>query len=321
MAQVGVQQPTNLMEMFSSPSMMLGDIAAQQVNDQTLGNLLNRQQAAQSMDIEQQKLPFELAQLGLQNQETQARIPGVQAQSGILQNNYKVDSDNLGLRTKADAAKKLADISDSEWTQHMNAIQQAMSDPSPQVRAVAGEIYKQLPEMVKLREQAKLHNEGALAVEEARGKNQRELEDRQAEHGKYLKRWSMGVRQNLMFEGDPIKKDALIRGAIAQAQRDGNQDGVEEFTGYLSANKPAYDNAMKAKMAAQAGKPNAAELAGLPAVDIPQAQPPAGNATPEAPEPLQITPASITKAFGAYEPNKYQYRINPATGKLQRAPL
>lgn len=36
--------------------------------------------------------------------------------------------------------------------------------------------------------------------------------------------------------------------------------------------------------------------------------------------PATVDAASVSKAFGAYEPNKYIYRINPDNGMLQRAP-
>ena len=59
MAQVATQAPANLMEMMSSASPMLWDIARNQVDQQSQGNTLNMAQARQQMDFEKQKLPFE----------------------------------------------------------------------------------------------------------------------------------------------------------------------------------------------------------------------------------------------------------------------
>lgn len=305
MAQVGVQQPTNLMEMFSSPSMMLGDIAAQQVNDQTLGNLINRQQASQDMDIQRQKLPFELSQLGLQNQEAEARIPGVRAQSGLLQNNLKVDTDNLGIRTKADAAKKLAEISDSDWTQHMNAIQKAMIDPSPQVRTVANQLYQQLPEMVKLRQQELERRQTQLDVEDLRGKNQRELEQNKYAHGK-PGTMSVAMRFNTLI--DPIQIDTAARQLLADEALD--PDVRKAVEARFEANRPAYNNAMAAKVNAK-GAVDPSALTGMPGVQPPQAQPAPGQ-TPQDTGPVPKlkfnNPNEVKAAYQAGKITKEQAR-------------
>lgn len=66
------------------------------------------------------------------------------------------------------------------------------------------------------------------------------------------------------------------------------------------------------------------QLGGIP-TGTPEATPGSvvqGNQAP--PAAIPTAPAAIPQlaesAFGAFEPNKYDYRINPATGKLQRAP-
>ena len=82
--------------------------------------------------------------------------------------------------------------------------------------------------------------------------------------------------------------------------------------------KPLYDNYMATKPS-NAGKPSI-EALGITPVATPTA-PALGNKAESTPyESGQIDPSMVQKAFGAYEPTKYEYRVNPQTGKLQRKP-
>jgi hypothetical protein len=291
MPQVAVQQPAGLGELMSAGGPLAWDVQNQQINDQTLGNLINRQQAQQDMAFQAQNQPYELEKLNLANQTTRAQLPGVQANSTLLQNRANVDTSNLELTRRQDAAKKLAGISDDEWAQNVNAIRQGMIDPSPDVRRVSSQLYQQLPDMEKLRTEGQIRGQNEQALEETRGKNQLALEAQQAAHGKYAKAFNVDLNTKLMLEGDPIKKDALIRGGIEKAKQDNDQDRVNELTAYLNANKPAYDDAQQRAAIASQGKPNISEVTGLPGVKVPTAQPPAGTPAPqEAPDKLNLSP-------------------------------
>lgn len=321
MAQVGVQQPTNLMDMFSSASPMMWDIANQQVNDQTLGNLINRQGAAQSMDIERQKLPYELSQMDLQNQTSQAKLPGVQAESGLAQNKFGRDTSTNEDQIRATKSKLARDVSDDDLVEAENAIKTALVHPSAKVRETAEMLSNHIYDIKKERDKLAIQGGNQIEGIKETGSQARQTDAQAAAEGKYLKRWSMGVNLQIQSEGDPIKRDVIIRGAIQTARKAGKTDLEEEYTQYLNANKPAYDNAMKAKMN-KPGQVNASEITGMPAVESPTAQPPSGAVPPvEATPETVVTPALITQSFGSYEPQKYQYRINPQTGKLQRKPI
>jgi len=288
MAQVAVQQPQGLGELFSAGGPLAWDISNQQINDQTLGNLINRQQAQQSMDFAAQEQPFKLDQLGLANQTTRAQLPGIQADSGLKQNTLKVDNANLDIRTKADAARKLADISEAEWTQHMNAIQQAMVDPSPQVRNVAQQLYAQLPDLVKMRQHELERRQTEMDVEDLRGSNARSLENQQYEHGKYLKPFSAGIDVQIRAAKNPEEKMLKIQQAYQEAK---DEAAKQHYQDLYDAVKPLYDNYMAAKTAQNAGKVNAAEAVGMPAVQAPTApNQPGKPVQEETPDKLQLGP-------------------------------
>ena len=295
MAQVGVQQPTNLMEMFSSPSMMLGDIAAQQVNDQTLGNLLNRQQAAQSMDIEKQKLPFELQQLGLQNQETQARIPGVTADSGLKQNNLKVSNATLPDQIKAKLSDLAKTVSDNDLTQAENQVKMLMTSPDPKIRASVKPLFDSLYEIRKERDKLSIQGGNAIALEKERGVQQRQLETQQYEHGKYLKPATMSIMQRINTFTKPNELDAALRQILAD---DGlKAEDRSRYEAKFRANIPAY-NAWASLQQNAKGAVDPSAVTGMPGVQPPTAQP-APGATPQEAQPAAPDQISLKGSFAS----------------------
>lgn len=324
MAQVGVQQPTNLMEMFSSPSPMMWDIANQQVNDQTLGNLINRQQAQQSMDFAQQEQPYKVQGLDLANQTSAAHLPGIQATSTMLQNKANIDTGTLDAQKQSKLAELAKNVSDSDLTQAENAVKTALVHPSAQVREQAGQMWNQLSAIKEMRMQQELESQRAYGLVGAQGEQARLTQQQAIDAGKFVKKGNMALETQIMIEGDPIKRDALIRGALQQAMQTGDTDTAQKYQQFLMANKPAYDAAMKTKAVPTGAQLNIPGMSGQPGIETPTASIPqiGQQQTPqEAPDKLQLTPAAISGAFGSYEPNKYQYRRDPVTGKLQRKPL
>lgn len=319
MAQIGVQQPTSLMDMYSSGSPMMWDIANQQVNQQAQSNYLNQQQAAQDMNIQAQDQPAKLASLYLANQEQGARIPGVAAQSNILGNQADVSNSTLDMQKKAKYSELAKTMSDNDLSEAENAIKTALVHPSAAVRQHAESMWNDLSSVKELKLKNQLEGDRALSVVGEQGNQARQTDKQAAEEGKYLKRWSMNADQQITFEGDPVKRDALIRGALQAAQNDNNPSLVEKYTSYLQANKPAYDNAMKAKTSANAAKVDPNAMLGTDSIQSPTAQIPRTSPQPdqEAPPAGQVTPDAVKQAFGAYEPTKYKYRMGP-NGKLQR---
>lgn len=305
MAQVGVQQPTNLMEMFSSPSMMLGDIASQQVNDQALGNLVNRQQAQQDLDIQRQKLPFELQQLGLQNQEVQARIPGVRAESGLKENSLKISNSTLDQQTKAKISELAKSVSDNDLAMAENGVKQLLVHPDPKVRAATKPLFDSLYEVRKERDKLAIQGGNAIALEKERGEQQRKLEENQYLHGKYLKPATMSIMQKVNTLTKPNEIDAALRQILSDEGL--KPEERAKYEAKFKANIPAY-NDWAALQQNKPGAVNAAELGGLPAVRPPQAQPGPGMGTPQQQVPKFKTPDEVKAAFKAGKISREQAR-------------
>lgn len=297
MAQVGVQQPTNLMEMFSSPSPMLWDIANQQVNDQTLGNLINRQQAQQSMDFAQQEQPYKVAGLDLGNQMTRAQIPGVQANSTMLQNKANLDTGTLDAQKQAKLADLAKSVSDSDLTRAENAVKTALVHPSAQVREQANQMWNQLSAIKEMRMKQELEAQRAYGLVRAQGEQARLTQQQAIDAGKFQHSFNMGIDTRIRNEGDPIKADRLIRGAIANAQTDDERD---KYIDMLMANKSAYDKLMSTKAVPTATQLPIPQMAGQQPIQTPTADIPAKSTeTPsqESPDKLQLSNPQDLQAY------------------------
>ena len=295
MPQIAVQQPTNLMEMFSSPSPMLWDIARGQVDQQTQANQLNRMQAQQAMEFEKQKQPFELSQLGLQNQTTEAQLPGIRANSTMLSNKADIDTSTLEQQRKAKISELATQVTSNDLMQAENGIKQMMAHPDPKIRAQGQQLYAGIAEIQKekLKQQAEMQR--ALAVGAQSGRNAKELMQMQIDAGRFKRndKSSIALETRIDMETDPAKKQAMLIDAAMQAKQAGIDDAVEAYT----ARAQALDNAVKLQRQAQVkgGGVDAAAMANLPTQAAPSAMP-----EPAAPKGGQLSsPEDIKAAYKA----------------------
>lgn len=281
MPQVAVQQPTNLMEMFSSASPMMWDIARGQVNDQTLGNALNRAQAQQSMQFESQKQPFELAQLGLQNETARAQLPGVTANSNMLMDKAEISRNTLPQQQQSaisDLAKK---VSDNDLAMAESEVHRALLSGDPQVRKQAETAWQHL-NAVKM-EKMKLDSQASSAANVARinAASQASLEDKRIAAGKYLKAGTMNAKLRLDSLTKPSEIDAVLR----QILSDENLPEQEraKYMARFVANTKALNTENAVRTASNAGKLNTPGMLDMPGIEQPQAAP--------APQPTASAPA------------------------------
>ena len=318
MPQVSTQAPANLMEMFGSGDPLMGDIAMGQVNQNRSINNLNSQQALQDMFIQNQKLPYELGKLSLENQGLEAQLPGHRANSSLLEDKATISRNTLDKQQDQAIADIAAKISTDHLTEAENGVKQMLTSNDPRVRAMGNQLFTQLSSVKQKKMELDSEYSRAMGVAGIQAKSHKEIEQMGIDAGKYAKAATMSLVKKIQNEGDPVKRDALIRGAIASAQQEGDQQAELYYTNLLQANIEAYNNQRAAQTAAAKGKLDIGEVAGMPGYTPPTATVPGQGA---ASAPTQLSPDVIKGAFGAYEPNKYVYRINPQTGKLQRKPL
>lgn len=76
--------PNNLVDIFSNPSISAQMMAREQFANAAANDQLSQQKAMQDYLYQEQENPLKLEQLGLNNQTTQAQLPGVAANSRLL---------------------------------------------------------------------------------------------------------------------------------------------------------------------------------------------------------------------------------------------
>lgn len=278
MAQVNTQAPANLMEMMSSASPMMWDIARNQVDQQSQGNVLNMAQAQQDMAFAKQKQPFELSQLGLANATTSAQLPGVKANSSMLEDKAGLSRATLPMQHKSALSKMAKEVSDNDLAEAENAVKTALTHPSAAVRQQANQMWEQLSHIKEL----KLKASDAQALEDRRAGNQQALMQQQIDAGRFKKtdKSNMSLATRIDMENDPAKKQAALIDAATQAQQDGDMESAQ----YYISRAQALDKAVVLQRNATV-KPGAVDIgATAPGIQVnPNASAMPGN-TPSAPQ-------------------------------------
>jgi hypothetical protein len=272
MAQVGVQQPSNLMEMFSSPSPMLWDIASQQVNDQTLGNSLNRAQATQDMQFDAEKHPFELSKLGLENQTAEARLPGVRATSSKLEDEAQVSRANVGQRQKTDLAELISKSSKADLDNATQGIELMMASDNPQIRAHGQKLYAILGPQIAEKLKQDRQTAGRISEIKESGAQQRLTDAEAAKLGKWAVKNGKPTTAKALLP--TLKKPSEIDATIRQILADPTLTPEEqaEYEQRLAANSEALQYESIVKTMASQGK---IDLSKLPGANLETIKPPA----------------------------------------------
>lgn len=293
MAQIGVQAPSNLMEMFSSPSMLLGDIAMQQVNDQRMGNEINRNQALQDMLYEQQMQPHKLEQAGLLNTTTRdnlltsalnrehtssligtsnAQMPGVIADS----RKKEIDADYAAWELpnkKKEALRAAAEkTSTAELQEAERKIKQMRLSNDPAVRAQGDAMWPRLQEVSLERD--KIEQEGKQRMREigAQGANQMSVarfnaENRPAPAAQPQMSDDLETRTNarLFRARSAGDQKAIYDTAAVEAAQSGNQRLANMYTERSNALIEQINTANKNA----AGAPGQVDFSGMTKGQVP----------------------------------------------------
>lgn len=304
-------------------------------NDKTLADIMKMRQAYQQQD---QMNPMLLDQQRLANQTTQAQLPGVVGNSQSLAARGQVDQAGVpdNIATNASNSRLKLDSNRVEMMQNygqkMSLLGATMQNQPAVVRAAM--MHEQLPKMgidpdsedgkyvmsmtpeqlaltgkqmslVAAKHQQEMDKEQsqrASAERVAAGNNATSI--RVAEIGANAKITAAQAKQAAYAEKDPVAKMTKLS-QVPQDQRD---DQWQQQWGE-ALNMVAYAGQSKTPQLA----PSVMNGQPVPTLDA-QRQGLAGSA-PQSPE--ATVQSAATKAWGAYEPSKYDYRIGP-NGNLQR---
>jgi hypothetical protein len=277
--------PQDLVNTFGPMYTSSWDMAQNTANLQQQYNQQNLQ--AQQMENQryQQLTPLLVQQQQLQNQGQDLSNQGKATQNADAARTFQA---RLGVpldaETKAQMYGLYRKISDDQAAQMANDAQNDALSTDPQTRASGLQRMANLKDfqIAKMREDAETQR--AYGVAGIQGQNQQQLMKMEIDAGRFKNRYNQGLDTQIMLEGDPVKRDVLLRGAVQQATASGDQESAQYYQGLLEKNLPAVNAKLAAQTAGNQAKPNMGGL-GVPSIapvqlDAGQPQSPAPQATP-----------------------------------------
>lgn len=293
-------------------------------NQQSLAQMF----AQQGLDKGQQDI--KKAQLGNlfdeRSMEDRLRQTKVNADyTGNLSRETGIRAD-IGEATKAEAIKsKMAEfaknVSDSELAQAEAQIQQMMFSNDPKVAARGKEMFGMHREMVKMKEQERLRNDSAMALENARAGNARSLEQMRIDAGKYDKAsQNKTILQNLISTKN-YQQAAMTATVLAmEAETPQERDQLLNLANQMkAADIAARQAAPQVRNEGQIDVGAVADLPTRPAVPVTPFQVP-GQA-PQVPQPQQGAgrlPQGVSPQQAIQEAKQAISRGAPREAVLQR---
>jgi hypothetical protein len=311
MAQLGVQYPS----LEGLGGIFEGMGTSQRFNIAKQNEGINQQQALQDIYQNEQMNPLRVRQALLGNQTTEAQLPGVVADSSRKTRDNQVrEGIPLDVEQRAKLSEIAAKMSEDEWKQEEAAIQKALVHPSAAVRAQAQKMLPLLKEFQKSAMEQSQKSADAQALETLRGTNAQALMKQQIDAGRFKKSGSGAV--TFMEQFGKLKNSKDKHAALVLEAKKAELDGDEE----LAARYTAMAESIRAQATAEIATPKPGSV-DVPSVapnirthQQPNIAPPGAKAPAAGP---QGDVEVFKKAFGAYEPDKYEYRIGP-TGVPQR---
>jgi hypothetical protein len=297
---------------------MGGYITGQRLDAARQAESMNQNQALQDMFFKQQEQPLKMRQRQLENETTEAQIPGLQADSSRRQRDNQVRQGvPLAEEQRAAISKLLTGISDDDFKRMQNDIYQNMQHPDPARAADARKMYEFLPEIYKANQATDERMRREEALQSIKHRNDMELAGLNNEAGRYKSKKTAGDAVTTMDRIYKLKKASEQVAAFIREATIARQDGNEElFNKYMELAKALEPAAIAEQNVLP--KPGAVDVGRLGGSPLPT------NPTPSLLPPQRQTPgqgpalmpndqeAIFRKAWPDYNPNVYEYRMGPS---------
>jgi hypothetical protein len=313
--------PDGLAKLYNMPVEATMD--SMRLNNQMMqsGELANQAQGIENL-YKSQNNPLLVEQTKLENQSKQARIPGEAAQSRSF--GFKADREaaTQGDAIAAARAKFVADASDADISMLENRAQKMAYSMDPNERAQGEQLIRMHKDIIRDREKQDAQLKRQIQLSRVNGEEARKTQGQAIEAGKYTRSGKGGgggladvdaaaQSGKLGFE----KAATAYASAAQQAMQAGDQEEAARLFSIANQYNQMYIQGRQAGAAAtQAGKLDMGANTGMPTVPLRPVQPfqAPGQQPTQAPAPAATPDAGMfQKAFGGYEPNKYDYRIGP----------
>jgi len=293
------QNQIGLANQFAQQGLQRG---TEDIRQRQLANLFSEQ--SDPLKLQQQQLANEGA--GLTNR-----------QSGVT---TRLAEGTEGDQLMAQKKKLAMEASDADIKMMGNMGQQLAYSRNPQERAMGVELMKQHKDFLQLRETSRLQQQNQLAAIGAQGVEARKTQQQAIDAGKFLKSnsnsLSLSIEDQLRSGKLNFEKAAvLLNNAAMAAQMEGDVEKAQLYQGMANDYNNKHIASRQAGAQAQLGGKADMSQFGIQPNVVPPAAPfaPVAPSKPAAPGAQAPTGdiAVYQKAFGGYEPNKYDYRVGP----------
>jgi hypothetical protein len=294
MAQVNAQYP-NLAQIFGQYSVAPVEYGLQQFESAQNADKLNQQQALQDILFNEQNNPLKLEASRLGNETTAAGLPGIFAQSGLLQDKAAVSRGSLGEQIAGAKGAARAQLSDSDLKILENGAQQMAMSQDPQERAMGEMLLKQHRSVVQESEKQRQMALRQAELERVRGDEARKTQGQAIEAGKYVRGGSGGasdIEAALLSGKMGFEKAATATFAAAQeALARGDEVEAERLMNLANQyNRMRVQDRQAGARATQEGKVDLGAMGGVP-VNGPQPVQQFTRPNPGATTPQQKAPS------------------------------
>jgi hypothetical protein len=299
----------DLNAMFGNMSMLPAQLGMQQWNQAQQNEEANMAAALQNLAFNEEMNPLKVREKGLTNMGLEADLPGKQATSSLLQDKAKVSRDTLGLQLDAESAKLLEAISADEAKQIENMFQKMAYSNDPVQRQIGIQGLEFSKTVLQEKTKQKYMSDRQEGLERIRGKNQKELMQMQIDAGRFKKGGGniKTAEQALANAKSARERHQMLIDLATVAQQDGNDQLYESYMARAEAVRPQAEAEIK-NLSPRPGDP-ALDKLNIPTNPNLTITPPGKE---RATEQTQLgSPETYKKAFGTYEPNKYEYRMGP----------
>lgn len=268
------QYPTNLQEAFTGISVPAFMAARQQLQDAQAAEALNQRKAQQDYEIQQQKTPYELEKLGLENQQIRLTNTGLgytnrqqavkaatdealqqsDIQKSLSANQTAMDIDKVKqLGAMADHASKIADAIDSGVPllsvvdKLPPDIAQVLSQPggTQRLRQWAAQVAAHSQEQLQKMQEVNANNASAERRNSANNSTQLQLEDKRIQAGKYDKKSAQSWFEKFQAAKTPRESYTIAANQAMLAEQGGDMESAAKWQQLANHAADAWQNELR----------------------------------------------------------------------------
>jgi hypothetical protein len=261
----------NLEQLYGGNSIFGGLLGLDQHNMAMDQAQMGQAKSLQDMFQSFQKHPLEMEGMSLGNQTTEARLPGIQAESTMAGQKAQMQTELMPELTKAERSKLLGEVDTNEFKKFQTMIEKQAMQGDPQAMQMLRRTKDVLAEIEKQRAMM----DRQVAIEKIKTDRSAALQSARSEAALALQK----AKQDAIATKDPKKLEAVAATLLSQAlnEKDPERKAMLQEM-YNIAQQQAYEYNINIRAAGATGQP---DIAAATQGRVPTMQPrPAPQLTP-----------------------------------------